>query len=103
MRHLEVDVVVGMPVSTVRAGSGPPQRSDGFFLDAVIHETDATDGPPIGDYQCLAHGPTSALRPAHPTKHFTSVQFSLAGRGAIVGIINEAGANPASLVGAVHW
>ena len=37
MMHLEMDAVIGTPVSIVRAGSGPPQRGDWFFVDAVIH------------------------------------------------------------------
>jgi len=102
MQHLEVDVVVGMPVSIVRAGSGPPQRGDWFFVDAVIHEVGATDGPPIGDYQCFGAWTHASTDTSAPNQRFTSVQFSLAGRGAIMGIINEAGVDPASLVGAIQ-
>jgi len=102
MLHLEVDVVVGMPVSIVRAGSGPPQRGDWFFVDAVIHEPDATDGPPIGDYQCFGAWTHASTDTTAPDQRFTSVQFSLASRGSIMGIINEAGADPASHVGAVQ-
>jgi hypothetical protein len=100
--HLEVDVLVGMPVSIVRAGSGPPQRGDWFFVDAVLYEVGKTDGPPIGDYQCFGAWTAAATDTSAPNQRFTSVQFSIAGRGAIMGLINEAGAAPATLVGAVQ-
>jgi hypothetical protein len=102
MMHLEVDAVVGMPVSIVRAGSGPPQRGDWFFVDAVLYEVDKTDGPPIGDYQCFGAWTNASTETSAPNQRFTSVQFSIAGRGAIMGLINEAGADPGSHVGAVQ-
>ena len=102
MMHLEVDAVVGTPVSIVRAGSGPPQRGDWFFVDAVLYEVGATDGPPIGDYQCFGAWTRAATETSAPNQRLTSVQFSLAGRGAIMGLINEGGADPANLVGAVQ-
>ena len=102
MMHLEMDTVVGTPVSIVRAGSGPPQRGDWFFVDAVIFDVDATDGPPIGEYQCFGAWTHAATETSAPNQRFTSVQFNLAERGAIMGLINEAGIDPPSLVGAVQ-
>jgi hypothetical protein len=102
MMHLEFDVVVGAPVSIVRAGSGPPQRGDWFFVDAVIYDVDATDGPPIGGYQCFGAWTHASTETSAPDQRITSVQFSLAGRGAIMGLINEAGADPPSHIGAVQ-
>ncbi len=102
MMHLEFDAVVGAPVSIVRAGSGPPQRGDWFFVDAVIYDVDRTDGPPIGGYQCFGAWTHASTETSAPNQRFTSVQFSLAGRGSIMGLINEAGADPASHVGAVQ-
>jgi hypothetical protein len=102
MMHMEVDAVVGMPVSIVRAGSGPPQRGDWFFVDAVLYEVDKTDGPPIGDYQCFGAWTHASTETTAPNQRLTSVQFSIAGRGAIMGLINEAGADPGSHVGAVQ-
>jgi hypothetical protein len=100
--HLEFDVVVGTPVSIVRAGSGPPQRGDWFFVDAVIFDADATDGPPIGTYQCFGAWTHAATETTAPDQRFTTVQFNLDDRGAIMGLINEAGAEPSSHVGAVQ-
>jgi hypothetical protein len=100
--HLEVDAVVGTPVSIVRAGSGPPQRGDWFYVDAVLYEVDKTDGPPIGDYQCFGAWTHAAAETSEANQRLTSVQFSIAGRGAITGMINEAGADPSSHVGAVQ-
>jgi hypothetical protein len=100
--HLEMDAVVGAPVSIVRAGSGPPQRGDWFFVDAVIFDMDATDGPPIGNYQCFGAWTAASTDTNAPNQRFTSVQFNLTERGAIMGLINEAGANPAGHVGAIQ-
>ena len=43
--ELELHVVVGTPVSILRAGSGPPQRGDWFHVDAQIYAIDQTDSP----------------------------------------------------------
>ena len=102
MMHMELDSVVGTPVSIVRAGRGPPQRGDWFFVDAVLYDVDATDGPPIGNYQCFGAWTHAGTETSAADQRFTSVQFDLAGRGAIMGLINEAGADPAGHVGAVQ-
>jgi hypothetical protein len=102
MQHVEVDAVVGTPVSIVRAGNGPPQRGDWFFVDAVLYEVDGTDGPALGNYQCFGAWTHAGTEANAPNQRLTSVQFSLAGRGSIVGLINEAGADPSSHVGAVQ-
>jgi hypothetical protein len=100
--HLEVDAVIGAPVTITRAGSGPPQRGDWFFVDAVLYDVGATDGPAIGTYQCFGAWTHASTDTSAPDQRFTSVQFSLDGRGAIMGLINEAGADPSSHVGAVQ-
>jgi hypothetical protein len=100
--HLELDAVVRNPVSIARAGSGPPQRGDWFFVDAVIYDAGATDGPAVGTYQCFGAWTHASTETTAPDQRLTSVQFNLEDRGAIMGLINEAGADPASHVGAVQ-
>ena len=78
---LEIDVVVAAPVNITRAGGGPPQRGDWFYIDGPIYAAaDDTDAP----YQRL-----------------TTVQFLLDDRS-IMGLINEAGADPDIKVGAIQ-
>jgi hypothetical protein len=97
-----VDAVVGDPVSIVRAGSGPPQAGDWFSVQAKLYEAGKTDGPQIGVYQCFGAWTAAATDTGAPNQRFTSVQFHLDRRGAIMGLINEAGASPSSHVGAVQ-
>jgi hypothetical protein len=99
---LELHVVVGTPVSILRAGSGPPQRGDWFHVDAQIYAIDQTDNPPIGIYQCFGAWTNAGTDTGAFDQRFTSVQFRLDGRGAIMGIINEGGADPSGHVGAVQ-
>jgi hypothetical protein len=100
--HLEVDNVVVDPVSIVRAGSGPPQRGDFFFVEARIYEADKTDGPQIGMYQCFGVWTHASTDTNAPEQRFTTVQFHLQDRGTIVGATSEAGADPNNLVGVVQ-
>ena len=100
--HLEVDDVVVDPVSIVRAGSGPPQRGDSFFVEAQIYEAGKTDGPQIGTYQCFGAWTHASTDTNAPEQRLTTVQFRLQDRGTIVGVINEAGADPSNLVGVVQ-
>jgi hypothetical protein len=100
--RLELIDVVGTPVSILRAGSGPPQRGDWFHVDAQIYASGQTDRPPIGLYQCFGAWTNAGTDAEAFDQRFTSVQFRLDGRGAIMGIINEGGADPAAHVGAVQ-
>lgn len=102
MMHLELDAVVGTPVSIVRAGEGPPQRGDWFFVDAVLYNAGDTGGTPVGTYQCFGAWTRASTETTAPNQRLTSVQFSLASRGSIMGLINEAGAGAATHVGAVQ-
>ncbi len=101
-RTFEVDGVGGEAVSIVRAGSGPPQRGDWFFVDARLYEAGRTDGPQIGVYQCFGAWTAAATDMSAPNQRFTSVQYKLDGLGAIMGLINEAGTGAAEHVGAVQ-
>ena len=100
--HLEVDAVVGMPVSIVRAGSGPPQRGDWFHVDAQLFESGQTEGAQIGVYQCFGAWTHAATDTAARDQRLTSVQFRLTDRGSIFGLVNEGGADPNIHVGAVQ-
>src|SRR5262249_26768215 len=51
--HLEVEVMPHDPVSIVRAGSGPPQRGDHFYVDAPIYAAGDAGGTRIGTYECF--------------------------------------------------
>jgi hypothetical protein len=102
MTHLEVDAVVGMPVSIVRAGSGPPQRGDWFHVDAQMFESGQTEGAQIGDYQCFGAWTHAATDTGAHDQRLTSVQYRLTNRGSIFGIVNEGGADPNVHVGAVQ-
>jgi hypothetical protein len=100
--RFDVVAVVGAPVSILRAGSGPPQRGDWFHVDAQLYATGQTDGPTIGIYQCFGAWTNAATDTSAFDQRFTSVQFRLDGRGAIMGIINEGGADPGVHIGAVQ-
>ncbi len=100
--RFEVTLLIGMPVSIVRAGSGPPQRGDWFHVDAQIYAAGQTDRPPIGLYQCFGAWTNAATDTDAFDQRFTSVQFRLDRRGAIMGILNEGGADPSGHVGAVQ-
>ena len=58
--------------------------------------------PPVGIYQCFGAWTNAGTDTAAFDQRLTSVQFRLDGRGAIMGIINEGGADPAVHVGAVQ-
>src|SRR6267378_1890249 len=84
--HLEVDAVVGMPVSIVRAGSGPPQRGDWFHVDAQIFDVGQTEGAQIGEYQCFGAWTHAATDTGAHDLRLTTVQFRLTDRGSIFGL-----------------
>src|SRR5687767_15779000 len=50
---LEVDFTPVEPISMVRAGSGPPQRGDWFYIDAPIFPMGQIGTTQIGTYQCF--------------------------------------------------
>lgn len=102
MVHLEVDSVVEPAVSIVRAGSGPPQRGDSFYLSARLYPAGQTNRPQIGVYQCFGAWTAAGTETDAPDQRLTTVQYHLAGRGAIMGLINEGGANPSAHIGAVQ-
>jgi hypothetical protein len=99
---MEVSVVVGTPVTILRAGSGPPQRGDWFHVDAQLYASGQTDRPPIGVYQCFGAWTNASTETTAVDQRLTSVQFRIDGRGAIMGLINEGGAAGSDHVGAVQ-
>jgi hypothetical protein len=99
--HLEVAFTPVHPVSITLAGGGPPQRGDHFFVDAAIYAVDDVNGTQIGTYQCFGAWTAAADATDAPNQRFTTVQYMM-DDGAIMGLINEAGADPDSHVGAVQ-
>ena len=98
---LEVDFTPVDPISMVRAGSGPPQRGDWFYIDAPIFPIGQIGTTQIGTYQCFGAWTRTASDTDVPDQRFTSVQFHF-DDGAIMGLINEGGKDPSSHVGAVQ-
>jgi hypothetical protein len=99
--HLEVEFTPVDPVSIVRAGSGPPQRGDWFYIDAPIYPMGQIGITQIGTYQCFGAWTRAGSETDAPDQRFTSVQFRFED-GAIMGLINEAGKDPSVHVGAVQ-
>jgi hypothetical protein len=99
--RLEVDWTPVEPVSIVRAGSGPPQRGDHFYLDAPIYAAGDVNGTQIGTYQCFGVWTAAATDTDAPTQRLTTTQYRF-DDGVIAGLINEGGANQPALEGAVH-
>jgi hypothetical protein len=90
MEHLEVDFAPHDPVSITRAGGGPPQRGDWFYIDAPIFAADDVNGAQIGVYQCFGAWTAASDDTEAPTLRLTTVQFRL-DEGSIMGLINEFG------------
>ena len=68
--QLEVDFTPVDPISIVRAGSGPPQRGDWFYMDAAIYPMGQVGGTQIGTYQCFGGWTHAASDTAtRPTLH----------------------------------
>lgn len=86
----EVDWAPVDPVSITRAGGGPPQRGDHFYVDGPIYAAGDVNGTQIGVYQCFGAWTAAADDVDAPNQRLTSVQF-LFDDGSIVGMINEAG------------
>jgi hypothetical protein len=98
---IEVDFTPIDPISMVRAGSGPPQRGDWFYIDAPIFPMGQIGTTQIGTYQCFGAWTRAGSETDAPDQRFTSVQFRF-DDGAIMGLINEAGKDPSAHVGAVQ-
>ena len=101
-RSFEVDFVPVDSVSIVRAGSGPPQRGDSFYVSARIYAAGKLDGPQIGEYQCFGAWTAAGTDMSAPDQRLTTVQFRLDGLGAIMGLINEGGTQANDHIGAVQ-
>jgi hypothetical protein len=98
---LEVDFTPVDPISIVRAGSGPPQRGDWFYIDAPIYPMEQIGTTQIGTYQCFGAWTRAGTETDAPDQRLTSVQLRFED-GAIMGLINEAGKDPSAHVGAVQ-
>lgn len=99
--HLEIHVVVADPVNITRAGGGPPQRGDFFYIDGPIYAAGDIDGTQIGQYNCFGAWTTAADNREAPYQRLTTVQHLL-DDGSIMGLINEAGSDPDIKVGAIQ-
>jgi hypothetical protein len=99
--HLEVDFTPVDPVSIVRAGSGPPQRGDHFYIDGPIFAAGDVNGTQIGTYQCFGAWTAAGTATDAPNQRLTTIQFMF-DDGAIMGLINEGGRDQPSIVGAVQ-
>ena len=95
-----MDLLPVDPVSIVRAGSGPPQRGDWFFLHGPLFPVGGTAGATIGVYQCFGAWTRAATETSAPDQRLVTVLWNLVGRGWITGLTHEGGANPNAHVGA---
>jgi len=98
--HLEFDFTPVAPVTITRAGGGPPQRGDYFYVDGPIYAAGDVNGTQIGMYHCFGAW-TAAADADAPYHRLTTVQYLL-DEGSIMGLINEIGADPSSIFGAVQ-
>ena len=99
--HLEVVFTPSDPVTITLAGGGPPQRGDYFYVDGPIYAVDDVNGTQIGMYHCFGAWTSAADATDVAYHRLTTVQF-LMDEGSIMGLINEIGDDPTSLVGAVQ-
>jgi hypothetical protein len=99
--RLEIDVTPQDPVSITRAGGGPPQRGDWFYVDAPIFAAGDAGGTQVGTYQCFGAWTHASDDTAAPDLRLTTVQFRWAD-GSIMGLINELGTDPNAIFGAVQ-
>ena len=99
--HLEVVFTPSDPVTITLAGGGPPQRGDYFYVDGPIYAVDDVNGTQIGMYHCFGAWTSAADATDVAYHRLTTVQF-LMDDGSIMGLINEIGDDPTSLVGAVQ-
>jgi hypothetical protein len=89
--QFEVDWAPVDPVTITRAGGGPPQRGDFFYVDGPIYAAGDVNGTRIGTYQCFGAWTAAADDVNAPTQRLTTVQYKFDDENAIVGVINEAG------------
>jgi hypothetical protein len=99
--HLEVLFTPVNPVTITLAGGGPPQRGDYFYTDGPIYAVDDVNGTQIGMYHCFGAWTSAADATDVPYHRLTTVQY-LMDDGSIMGLINEIGADPTSIFGAVQ-
>jgi hypothetical protein len=99
--HLEFEQTPVDAVSITRAGGGPPQRGDHFYVDAAIYAAGDVNGTQIGTYQCFGAWTHAADDAGAPDHRLTTIQFRFAD-GTIAGLINELGVDQNALVGAVQ-
>jgi hypothetical protein len=99
--HLEVVFTPSDPVTITLAGGGPPQRGDYFYVDGPIYAVDDVNGTQIGMYHCFGAWTSAADATDVAYHRLTTVQYLL-DDGSIMGLINEIGDDPTSLVGAVQ-
>jgi hypothetical protein len=99
--HVEVSLIPHDPVTITLAGSGPPQRGDHFYIDAPIYAMGDENGSQVGTYQCFGAWTAAADDTSADNQRLTTVHYILQD-GAIMGLINEAGADPNSHIGAVQ-
>ena len=99
--HLEVEFTPQDPVSITRAGDGPPQRGDWFYVDAPIYAAGDVGGAQVGTYQCFGAWTHASDDTEAPELRLTTVQFRF-DDGTIMGLINELGPDPTATFGAVQ-
>ena len=99
--HLEFEITPQDPVTIPRAGSGPPQRGDWFYVDAPIYGVGDVGGAQVGTYQCFGAWTHAADDATAHDLRLTTVQFQFED-GNIMGLINELGADPTAIFGAVQ-
>jgi hypothetical protein len=100
-QHLEFEVTPQDPVTIPRAGSGPPQRGDWFYVDAPIYAVGDVGGAQVGTYQCFGAWTHAVDDETAHDQRLTTVQFRF-DDGNIMGLINELGADPTTTYGAVQ-
>jgi hypothetical protein len=91
--HLEVYFAPHDPISITRAGNGPPQRGDSFYIDGPIYEINDVNSAQIGTYQCFGVWTAASDDTEAPSLRLTTVQFRL-DDGSIMGLVNEFGTEP---------
>ncbi len=99
--QLEFEITPHDPVSIPRAGSGPPQRGDWFYVDAPIYAVGDVGGAQVGTYQCFGAWTHAVDDETAHDQRLTTVQFRF-DDGNIMGLINELGADPTTTFGAVQ-
>src|SRR5262249_22994865 len=89
------------PAPPARRGGGPPPAARGFSPPPPPPRPARPPRRQIGVYQCFGAWTAAGTDTNAPDQRFTAVQYNLAGRGAIMGLVNEGGARADDLVGAI--